>query len=472
MTLAPLPDTTAQPLDVLVLGGGIAGLCAAAEAALQGRRVALLEASSRFGGKVRSEWRDGHLLEWGPNTFLGSAQTLWRWIDTLGLRNQLRVPERPTTRYVYRNRKARPLPAGLVNGQLLSPIGLARLLAEPLVPGDARDDDTVQSFAERRLGKEAAQYLMAPFVSGVYAGDPGQLGARDAFPRLWHAEAQRTSIVQGMLTGSVAPGPWDELDTEAAPGSGLYSFADGLQVLPKALAGFLGPDRAICSAAAQTVTADGAGWVVQVQRGTDPAWQSVRARQVVLAVPPKQAAQLLGKGAEALQDVAIAKVAVVHMAGPDPNQLAPRGFGLLIPPGEGLRTLGILLPSSMFPERAPDGRWLHTAFLAGSRDPDAFDLSDETLLHLARNAQLQAFGVTHEDQLPCDFHAVVRWREAIPQYRVGHRKRMSTAMQQLERQFPGVALAGNYLGGISLNDAAASGTAALQRLAHHEGEAA
>lgn len=464
MTLVPLPDTAAQPLDLLVLGGGIAGLCAAAEACQQGLRVALLEAGSRFGGKVRSEWREGHLLEWGPNSFLGSAQTLWRWIDTLGLRSQLRVPDRPTTRYVYRNRKARPLPAGLLNGQLLSPQGLARLLAEPLVPGDAQEDDTVQSFAERRLGKEAAQYLMAPFVSGVYAGDPGQLGARDAFPRLWHAEAQRTSIVQGLLTGSVAKGLWEEPEAEGAPGSGLFSFADGLQVLPKALAELLGPQRAIPSAAAQSLQRDGDGWQVAVQRGTDPAWQTLRSRKVVLALPARQAAQLLGKAADALHDVAVAKVAVVHMAGPDPHRLAPRGFGVLIPPGEGLRTLGILLPSSMFPERAPEGRWLHTAFLAGSRDPDAFDLSDETLLHLARNAQLQAFGLGQEERLPCDFHAVVRWREAIPQYRVGHRKRMEAAMHQLERAFPGVALAGNYLGGISLNDAAASGTAALQRL--------
>jgi len=467
MNTAPLPDTTEQPLDLVVLGGGIAGLAAAWQAMRQGMRVALLEASGKVGGKVRSERRDGYLLEWGPNSFLGSAQTLWKLIDALGLQGEVVAAQKPATRYIYRNRAARPIPAGLVNGSLLSTKGLARLLAEPLMPGQADKSDTVESFASRRLGAEAAHYLVAPFVSGVYAGDPEKLGARDAFPKLWHAEDQRSSIVQGLLTGSSAPSLWLEDASESAPGKGIYSFAAGLQALPKAMAAALGPERVVLHAAVHDLTQHADGFVLGVQRGTDPQLQTLRARQVIVALPARAAASLLpGPQTAALAEVEHARVAVVHFGGPDPHKVAPRGFGVLIPSGEGLRTLGILLPSSMFPGRAPDGHWLHTAFVGGTRDPDAVDLEEETLLHLVRRAQEQAFGLTAAEGrgLPCDFTAVVRWRDAIPQYTVGHRDRMAASLRATEARWPGLTLAGSYLGGISLNDAAASGIAAVGRL--------
>ncbi len=63
--------------DVIVVGGGFAGVTAAREAALQGRSVLLLEARERLGGRTwRSDW-DGQEIEYGgqwvhwhqPNTF-------------------------------------------------------------------------------------------------------------------------------------------------------------------------------------------------------------------------------------------------------------------------------------------------------------------------------------------------------------------------------------------------------------------
>ena len=68
-----MPDTP----DVIVIGGGFAGVTAARECALRGRAVLLLEARDRLGGRTWSAAWDGHRIEYGgawvhwhqPHTF-------------------------------------------------------------------------------------------------------------------------------------------------------------------------------------------------------------------------------------------------------------------------------------------------------------------------------------------------------------------------------------------------------------------
>jgi pseudooxynicotine oxidase len=67
----------AEDPDVLVIGGGFAGVTAAREAALRGRSTLLLEARDRLGGRTWSADWDGHRIEYGgawvhwhqPHTF-------------------------------------------------------------------------------------------------------------------------------------------------------------------------------------------------------------------------------------------------------------------------------------------------------------------------------------------------------------------------------------------------------------------
>ena len=481
-------------VDLCVVGGGISGLAAAWAAHSRGWTVRVVETSRTVGGKVRTEQRDGYLVESGPQSFLGSHDAVWRLVDELGLQDEVIRAQPPGHRYVYRTRRARQLPEGpgsLLTGDYLSLGGKLRMLAEPFVLGDARDGDSVMTFAQRRLGREAAQYLVTPFVSGIWAGDPDRLGARDAFPRLWQWEHDAGSVAIGALLG------WS-LRRRGAEGEsghrrrGVFGLRQGFGSLPRALAAALpqGSVHTRCQVTAveplrpgfthriqdMAVTAqvDGregppTGYRIRTTSTQDPhEFETFTAKRVVVAVPARAAAQLLRDipaAADILGNVELNRVAVIHFGGPDPDGIAPRGFGVLMPPGEGLRTLGILLPSSLFPGRTPPGHWLHTAFLGGTRDPDAVDLTDETLLSLARRAQQHAFGHLHPGRtLDCTFSAVVRWRDAIPQYRVGHREAMAGALRKIEAAWPGVTLAGSYVQGISVQDAVASGFAAIDRL--------
>jgi phytoene dehydrogenase-like protein len=56
--------------DVVVVGGGIAGLAAAHALQEAGRDALLLEASSRFGGVILTEKTGGFVVEAGPDSIL------------------------------------------------------------------------------------------------------------------------------------------------------------------------------------------------------------------------------------------------------------------------------------------------------------------------------------------------------------------------------------------------------------------
>jgi oxygen-dependent protoporphyrinogen oxidase len=62
--------TADSRLDAIVVGGGIAGLAAAWE--LRDRRVLLVEATDRLGGRIRSERRGNYWLNFGSSLPPGS----------------------------------------------------------------------------------------------------------------------------------------------------------------------------------------------------------------------------------------------------------------------------------------------------------------------------------------------------------------------------------------------------------------
>jgi len=70
---------------VLVVGAGIAGLCAARELAEAGRQVLVLEARDRVGGRIRTLRDEGEILELGAEFIHGRPAELWELIREAGL---------------------------------------------------------------------------------------------------------------------------------------------------------------------------------------------------------------------------------------------------------------------------------------------------------------------------------------------------------------------------------------------------
>ena len=422
-----------------VVGAGLSGLVRARALAARGEKVILFEKSSRPGGVVRSEERDGYLLELGPNTVRPTAE-LWGLVEALGLESEAMLADPRLPRFVDFGGRLQALPASplaLVSSRLLSTRGKLRVLSEPFVPRGDPSRETVREFFTRRLGPEVAERLVEPFVAGIWAGRSDRLSLAEAFPLLARWESESGSLTRGALAG-----------LRATPKSGrsgkrgLLSFQAGLETLPRRLAETLGASARF-GERVESVRRGELGWQLSIAGG------DVAVDRLCLATPAPEAARLVAgldaDAAAALSAIPHPPLVVLHVSVAATERL--RGFGHLVVPQPDRRILGAIWSSSIFAGRAPAGRSLLTVFLGGARDPGAIDLADDRLLDVAARDLAAELGI------PADFAVVrvTRYARAIPQYDREHRGRMDS-LAGAEARLPGLSFLGSYRGGVSVGD--------------------
>jgi protoporphyrinogen/coproporphyrinogen III oxidase len=417
-------------MRVAVIGGGMAGLSAAHELLRRGADPVVFESEARAGGMVGTRSEQGYLTEDGPNFIARPLDVL---LDAAGLRGEVVQPRAPTTRWVHLEGRLLKAPSF----SLLARAGLGRALLEPFIAKPLRDDVSLRQFLERRLGRRAGGLIATVMSAGVYAGDPDSLSAREAFPSLG-ALAERGSLIVGALR------------KPKGPPRAIWTLRHGLGSLAAAAARALG-GRMRLRAPVARLGPDGSGWKVE-----DEPFDAV-----VLAVPAGPAATLAAAFApafaEAMRQLRSAPVSIVHL-GLAADAL-PRGFGIIDADGT-LHGIGTLLPGSMLPHRAPEGRTLVTAICGGARYPERAALADAELVAGVRSDLRALWGVRDQP----DYVRVVRWREAIPQYAPGHRGLVRQAREHLAG-LPPIEVAGAAYDGVSVPDVALSGMAAASRLA-------
>jgi oxygen-dependent protoporphyrinogen oxidase len=431
-----------SPASTIVVGAGMSGLVRARALAQRGEDVLLLETSARPGGAVRTERRDGFLLELGPNTVRPTPE-LWSLVGALGLAGEALLADPRLPRYVDWGGKLHALPmspGALASTPLLSARGKLRLLAEPFASRGGDSEESVHAFFARRLGPEVADRFIEPFVGGIFAGSSRALSIAAAFPSLARWDRDHG----GLLRGALAERKKSPRDRSVP--RGLLSFRGGLEKLPRALAASLG-SRLATETRVETVEPLGGGrWKLATSRGER------EADRVVLASPAWEAARLVRsfapEAADALAGVPHPFLAVVHLRVSIASLPRPfHGFGHLVVPQEGRRILGAVWSSSLFSGRAPDGQALVTVFLGGARDPEAAGLSDGELTAVAARDTASALGAREEPR-PV---SITRYARSIPQYTAGHLARIEE-LSRAEARWPGLVFLGNYRGGVSVGD--------------------
>jgi len=446
---------------VAIVGAGIAGLAVAhaVRAESPDADVVVLERGERAGGNVRSERIDGYLCEAGPDGFLDNAPATLAFVDRVELTSRLVASrEEAQRRYIFRHGRLHEVPlspGGFLTTPLLSPASKLRVLAEPFAARAPQRDESIQGFAERHIGREAAHVLVGSMVSGIFAGDPGQLSLRSAFPKMHEMDAQYRSLFRAMIAKRRQRRAGAGM---GAPAGRLTSFAGGMEDLIRAAAASLG-DAVRTGVTVSGVQARG-------QRSPGPRLVGARAFSVacgthvieadalVLAGPAHASADLLRtcapKAAALLAAIHTAPLAVVCLGYDEAALAADRGpldgFGFLVPRGEGPRILGALWETSIYPDRAPRGKALLRVMIGGATDLGAVDLTDDELLAIVRTDLERTMGL----RLAPEFvHLVRHWR-GIPQYTIGHQARLDRIETALAAH-PGLFLAGNSYRGVSIN---------------------
>lgn len=442
---------------IVVVGGGINGLSAAWSAWLASGagpvEVCLLEASCTVGGKAKTRHLDGFLFEEGPTGYLSGDATLDRLIELAKL-EALPARTEAARRYVLHGQRLREIksnPLAFARSGILSPLGLLRMAREPWIPIGNDEEESVWHFAERRLGREVADRLIAPMVLGVFAGDAKQLSLSSAFPRMAEMEREHGSLIRAMIhlmkSRKQHGGP-------AGPAGSLHSFADGMQSLPLGLAQ-QAPFEVRCESPVTSIERAHDSWQLNIRGQEAP----LRADQLILACEAKTSARLLqphlpGVSLE-LDQLNVPGVAVVGLAYPAAANF-PTGFGVLIARNEGFRTLGCLFDSQLFPGRCPKDSRLVRCLIGGATDPEASRLSEEELTRLAADDVQRLFDLNHEAQ-PI---AVMRHQGAIPQYELGHAKLLGRIEEQLQaatKRLPGLHLSGCHRAGVAFGKTAREG---------------
>ena len=335
---------------------------------------------------------------------------------------------------------------------MLSSAAKLRILAEPFLRSGDPKGESVYDFISRRLGAEVATEIVGAFLTGVYAGDERELGVEAVFPALAELERSHGSLVRGAVAGAL--GSRDPAQ-RGRPGS--WSSPDGLGVFAEQLAAGL-PEPVRTGVTVQALSRDARGW------HADLGVEAVRARQVVIAAPAYAAADLLAPVDSALGEqlagVAYAPIVALGL-GVRPVDVngAVEGFGFIVPRSSGLKLLGCLFMSRLFPGRAPKGHELLHLMLGGVRWPASVELPDDILLKQALEDLDRTLGLAGDPRCV----ALRRWKRAIPQPGREHVRQIAEVSRRLA-DLPGLHLAGGYLAGVSVADALESGVRAASRV--------
>ncbi len=456
----PARPGTDRPHDIIIVGGGIAGLAAAYELHQRGIVAPVLEASSRAGGVILTERPDGWVIDAGPDAMLVQKPAAVALCRELGLTARLQQTLPPRTAYVLRDGRLHALVEGsfmgfplsarsLAASSLFSAAGKLRMAAEVLLPrGEAVEDESIASFVRRRFGREAVDYIAEPLLAGIHAGDVDRLSVRALFPRLCDAERTAGSVLRAMRR--LRPTP--------APQGAFVSLMGGIGELVEALTLALPPHTVCVSTPVTQVSYDGSYLI----RTPSASW---RARSVVLAVPAYVTAALItsldstlstacGSLPYASTATAVFGYARAQVAHP------MRGSGFVVPRVEGRALLAGTWITSKWAGRAPDGHVLLRGFLGGGRDPRRLDRGDDDLLRDARSELEALLGITGAPVLSRLF----RWHQQSPQYEVGHLDRVATIERTLTRH-RGLFLAGSGFRAIGIPDNIADARATAARAA-------
>ena len=492
--------STGDSQEVVVIGAGIAGLSAAYELTggpsphENGPRVTIIEASDRTGGKIAKTVIDDHEFDAAADGVLARRPEVLALIADLGISHRVE-PIAASGASVFARGKLRLLPNDLQMGiptsfsslrksGTLSTAGLLRAFRDVVAPRPASrghlQDRTIGGLIETKLGPEVVSTLVDPMIGGISAGRVSEMSAAAVFPPLLEAAQERGSLMAALrsvtapaATKASAHTEGEGHDAPEVPAPSFVSLAGGMHELPATMEQVL-RDRGVRFITGSEITGLRRGG------GTDPSWlvdsasTTTPADGVVIAIPAPGAAQILRpldpEAASLLDQIDYASVGVITFLFNDEAVALPdEGTGVLVPPGtpvptgpnagERFNITALTFLDRKWPHLALSGRRLIRASIGRIDDDRMAQLTDAEILERVT----EELGILLELSDAPLSTSLVRWKDALPQYRVNHLMRVAGIEAAVDR-LKDVTICGAALHGIGIPACVGSGRSAGREL--------
>lgn len=450
---------------VAVLGAGISGLSAANFLIREDIQLTVLEQANQVGGLMNTITKDGYHLETGPNSVMLNNPDFLDLLKDLELTDSIIYPEEAAAknRFILMGKKPEALPSGpggLFGNKIIGWGGVATLLKEPFRKApNSQDDESLASFCKRRFSVSLFDNVIAPFVTGVYAGDPEKMSAKYSMKALWEAEKNHGSIIKGMIKSMKAKKA--DPRQQELPKQKMISFKNGLKEIPELIQQKLGDRLKLNASVTAIEKLEDHYQITYTQHGKT---QHLEADYIISSLPAYAEADLWKNTypnfTKELNQVNYAPTVAIHLGYPKSqvkNQTP--GFGILTRVLEQKSYLGILFINRFFPHNAPADKDLFAIIIGGARSPELTKLPKEELINRVKEELAEAMEISGEPELV----NYIKWEKGIPQYNLGHENLVKEEAEFIKHN-PNYQVIGNYIHGVSVADSIKKGVLATKRI--------
>ncbi|WP_404451686.1 protoporphyrinogen oxidase [Virgibacillus necropolis] len=453
--------------EIVIVGGGITGLSAAyylqKEIREQGLpfKVKLVEASSQLGGKISTLKKDGFTIERGPDSFLSKKTPAVKLAEEVGLDDQL-VRNGTGQAYILVNNKLHKIPRGSHMGiptkarpflfsNLFSFKGKMRAGFDFVLPkGKKVQDQSLGGFFRHRFGNEVVENVIDPLLSGIYSGDIDNMSLMATYPNFYRIQQEHKSLIKGLQKTLPKRSGSKKKKTGV-----FYAFQDGFESLVKHVEMKLDKDMVDLNVAVDHVEKKDHGYHLLLSNG-----EVYKADAVIMTTPhftlPKVFSQF--DFFQEFADVPATSVANVAMAF---DQSAIKrdidGTGFVVSRNSDYRITACTWTHKKWPHTTPEGSALLRCYVGRPNDQEVVDLSDEEIQEIVLNDLNKTMNITEAPK----FSVITRWKNARPQYTVGHNERVEKVRGKMADVLPGVYLAGSSFEGVGVPDCIEQGEKAV-----------
>jgi oxygen-dependent protoporphyrinogen oxidase len=450
---------------VVVVGGGIAGLSAARLLAVEGVDVIVLEAASRWGGKLAPVAINGVRLDAGAESILARRPEGLDLVAGLGLADHAVHPTTAQPQLLVEGR-LHTLPSSLLGvptdlsqlSDVLSERGLQWAAAEPERPAPAFDQDVaIGRFVEQRFGTEVTDRLLEPLLGGVYAGHARALSFHAVAPQLFERAKRGGSLL------------WhaQHIVQHAERGPVFLGLVGGVSTLIDVLVDDLVRRQVVVRLGTTVRTLDRTDQGFRLGVGAADQPEVVMADGVLLAAPAAAIGRLLSglvPSAGEFARLPYASVAVITLV---VRRMATDASGVLVAPME-LPTIKAVTYSSAkwsWVDSAAEQAWgpgVQVIRISVGRHGEAaaLQLDDQALIE---RTFAEARTIPGWESAALVEGTVSRWGGGLPQYPVGHRDVVARLRTEVAA-VSGLAVAGAALDGIGIPACLASAHTAVEKL--------